>query len=103
MSLESIMRRYEGYLRSYPEVKDSSYTLNAIHLLKPVLNYLRKQNLISMLDLGCGYGILTLIVAEYIGVKRVYAMDIDLERLKFFEKVKKASHVECGSITPRYV
>jgi len=34
-----------------------------------------------MVDLGCGYGVHTCIVAEYLGGKEAWDIDIDYERL----------------------
>jgi len=59
----------------------SSYTLMALDLLKPLLRELRKTKLQNMIDLGCGYKVLTCIIAEYLDIGEVYGVDIDEERL----------------------
>jgi cyclopropane fatty-acyl-phospholipid synthase-like methyltransferase len=39
-----------------------------------------------MLDLGCGYGVLSAIIAEYLGVQRLYLVDIDEGRLSYIHE-----------------
>jgi 2-polyprenyl-3-methyl-5-hydroxy-6-metoxy-1,4-benzoquinol methylase len=93
MRLKDLFGKYEDLLKD-ADIRKTSYTLGAIRLLEPALKYLRRQNIKTMLDLGCGYGVLTLIVTEAIGVKRCYAIDIYENRLKFFEKIKGRSPVD---------
>ena len=47
-----------------------------------------------MADLGCGYGILTFIIAEFIGIKRIYAIDINKDRLEFLKNVAHRSSID---------
>ena len=94
MSLwDSMIKRYEDLLKD-ESVATSSYTLSAIDKLKPVLEYLRGKGIKVLMDLGCGYGLLTLIVADFIGAEKVYAIDIDTERLSFLDRVKGRSSVK---------
>jgi len=55
--------------------------LMSLNLLEPLLRELRKIKLQNMIDLGCGYKILTCIIAEYLNISEVYGVDIDKERL----------------------
>ncbi|MGC9149462.1 MAG: class I SAM-dependent methyltransferase [Sulfolobales archaeon] len=77
----------------------SSYTLtalvNGVNSLTPVLKYLSRYPIKVMLDLGCGYGVLSAIIAEYLGVQKLYLIDIDDGRLSYVretivEKLKAA-------------
>jgi len=63
---------------------DSSATLQSLEDLMPLLFELKSMNtnINSMVDLGCGYGGLTRLIADYLGVKHVYGIDLDDERLK---------------------
>jgi len=92
MNLENIFEKYKQFLND--EVRGSSYTLNAFSLLKPALEYLKSQDIKSMFDLGCGYGVLTLMIADFLKVKRVYVADIDEERLNFFKRLREESSVD---------
>jgi len=38
-------------------------------MLEPILEHIRGEGIRTMLDLGCGYGILTVAIAEFLGVK----------------------------------
>jgi len=92
MSLwDSMIKRYEDLLKD-EIVATSSYTLSAIDKLKPILGYLRDRDIKVLMDLGCGYGLLTFIVADFIGAEKVYA--IDIERLSFLDRVKGRSSVK---------
>jgi SAM-dependent methyltransferase len=86
----NIVRRYDDLLKD-ESIVHSSYTLLAIDMLKPVLERLRGEGCKVLMDLGCGYGLLTLIVADFIGAEKVYAIDIDTERLSFLDKIKSKS------------
>jgi len=94
MSLwDSMIKRWEDLLKD-ESVATSSYTISAIDKLKPVLEYLRDKGIKVLMDLGCGYGLLTLIVADFIGAEKVYAIDIDTERLSFLDRIKGRSSVK---------
>jgi SAM-dependent methyltransferase len=93
MRLEDLLRKYEDSLND-AGVVGSSYTLSAINLLRPALEHLRDQRVKTMLDLGCGYGVLTLIVAEAIGVKRCYAIDVDENRLDYMKRLSRKACVD---------
>jgi SAM-dependent methyltransferase len=94
MSLwDNMIKHYEDLLKD-EGVATSSYTLSAIDKLKPILEYLRGKGIKVLMDLGCGYGLLTLIVADFIGVEKVYAIDIDVQRLSFLDRVKGRSSVK---------
>jgi SAM-dependent methyltransferase len=58
-----------------------SATLGDLKSLHKILQFLKSENLISLLDCGCGYGGLTSYVANYLGIREVYGIDIDEERL----------------------
>jgi len=58
-----------------------SATLSDLPSLLKILNFLKSKNLSSLLDCGCGYGGLTIYVANYLGIREVYGIDIDDERL----------------------
>jgi tRNA/tmRNA/rRNA uracil-C5-methylase (TrmA/RlmC/RlmD family) len=45
-------------------------------------------------DLDCGYGILTFIIAEFIDIKRTYAIDINKDRLEFLKNVAHRSSID---------
>jgi len=90
---DKLLRKYEDVL-SNQAVKFSSYTLQSLRTLEPILKYLKRHSIDSMMDLGCGYGVLTLIVAEYLGVKRVVAIDIDEQRLALLDKIKSRCPIE---------
>ena len=91
MSLwDNMIKRYEDLLKD-ESVATSSYTLFAVDKLKPILEYLRDKGIKVLMDLGCGYGLLTLIVADFIGTEKVYAIDIDTKRLSFLDRIKGRS------------
>jgi len=89
-AMNNIVRCYDDLLKD-ESIVGSSYTLSAIDMLKPVLERLRGEGIKVLMDLGCGYGLLTLIVADFIGVEKVYAIDIDGQRLSFLDKMKGRS------------
>jgi len=91
--LNNILKRYKDFLKDQ-YIKGSSYTLSAIHLLEPVLKHLRNKNIKVLMDLGCGYGVLTFIIADFIGAEKIYAVDIDKNRLSFLNEVKNRSLVK---------
>lgn len=79
------------------EIKYSSYTLNApYYMLEPILEHIRGENVQTMLDLGCGYGILTVAIAEFLGVKKIIAIDVDEVRLRYLTEIviKRADNIE---------
>jgi SAM-dependent methyltransferase len=92
-AMNNIVKRYEDLLKD-ENIAGSSYTLSAIEMLKHVLEYLRGEGIKVLMDLGCGYGVLTLIAADFIGVEKVYAVDIDEQRLSFLDKMKGRSSVK---------
>jgi len=81
-AMNNIVKRYDDILKD-ESIVSSSYTLSAIGILKPILERLRGENIKVLMDLGCGYGLLTLIVADLIDAEKVYAIDIDIRRLSF--------------------
>ena len=85
--LETILTKYKDVL-SDETVKSSSYTLQGLSMLKPVLRRLKGENIETIMDLGCGYGVLTLIIAEYLNASLVFAVDIDDQRLAFVNNIK---------------
>ena len=89
-AMNNVVKRYEDLLKD-ENIASSSYTLSAIDMLKPVLKRLRDKGIKSLMDLGCGYGILTLVIADFIGVEKVYAVDSDEQRLSFLNKIKGRS------------
>jgi len=77
--LTELLARYKAFIDKYGW---SSYTLGSIEHLEPALRLLRSRTVIrSMVDLGCGYGVLTCIVAEYLGTEEVWGVDLNDERL----------------------
>jgi 16S rRNA G1207 methylase RsmC len=36
-------------------------------MIKPMLGYLRDKGIRILMDLGCGYGVLSFIIADFIG------------------------------------
>jgi 2-polyprenyl-3-methyl-5-hydroxy-6-metoxy-1,4-benzoquinol methylase len=60
---------------------EASATLGDLPSLLNVLKFLKSKNLTSLLDCGCGYGGLTMYVANYLGIHEVYGIDIDEKRL----------------------
>jgi len=77
--LTELLVKYKIFVDKY---SFSSYTLGSIEHLEPALRFLKSQTVIrSMVDLGYGYGVLTCIVAEYVGAEEVWGIDIDDERL----------------------
>jgi SAM-dependent methyltransferase len=92
--LDSVVKRYEDLLKD-ESIVGSSYTLHAMDMLIPVLEYLRGKGIKVFMDLGCGYGLLTFIVADFIGVEKVYVVDIDVERLSLLNnKIRSRSSVK---------
>jgi len=92
--LDSVVKRYEDLLKD-ESIVGSSYTLHAMDMLIPVLEYLRGKGIKVFMDLGCGYGLLTFIVADFIGVEKVYFVDIDVERLSLLNnKIRSRSSVK---------
>ena len=91
--LDSVVKRYEDFLED-KSIVGSSYTLHAIDMLIPVLEYLRGKGIKVFMDLGCGYGLLTFIVADFIDVEKVYAVDIDVERLSLLNMIRSRSSVK---------
>jgi SAM-dependent methyltransferase len=91
--LDSVVKRYEGLLKD-GSIVGSSYTLSAIDMLIPVLEYLRGKGIKVFMDLGCGYGLLTFIVADFIGVEKVYGVDIDDQRLSLLNMIRSRSSVK---------
>jgi len=55
-----------------------------------------------MIDLGCSYGVLTCIVAKYLGAKEAWGIDVDGERLNT-EKLCKIVTLKHGLTTGRLV
>ena len=86
-AMNNIVRRYDDLLKD-ESIVHSSYTLLATDMLKPVLERLRGEGIKVLMDLGCGYGLLTLIVADFISAEKVYAIDIDVQRLSFLDRIK---------------
>jgi len=64
----------------------SSATLMMLNDLSTLLNRLKGLNIEKMLDIGCGYGGLTKLVASYLSIPEVYGLDKDSERLKVAQK-----------------
>ena len=92
--LDSVVKCYEDLLKD-ESIVGSSYTLHAMDMLIPVLEYLRGKGIKVFMDLGCGYGLLTFIVADFIGVEKVYFVDIDVERLSLLNnKIRSRSSVK---------
>ena len=92
--LDSVVKRYEDLLKD-ESIVGSSYTLHAMDMLIPVLEYLRGKGIKVFMDLGCGYGLLTFIVADFIGVEKVYVVDIDVKRLSLLNnKIRSRSSVK---------
>jgi SAM-dependent methyltransferase len=93
--LKNILKKYEELLMN-EEIRYSSYTLNATYMLEPILEHIRGEGIRTMLDLGCGYGILTVIIAEFLGVKKVIAIDVDEVRLRYLTEIviKRADNIE---------
>jgi len=77
-SLQQLAIKYQTFIDKYGW---SSYTLMNIHCLQEPLKMLRNYRINSMIDLGCGYGVPSCIVAEYLGIKEIWGIDIDDERL----------------------
>jgi len=94
-NFKSILNKYEKLLTD-EEIRNSSYTLNAAHMLEPMLEYIQDKSIKNMLDLGCGYGILTVAIAQFLGVKKIYGIDVDEERLKYLTEhvIKRADNIE---------
>jgi len=67
-------------LRISATLGDLPSLLNILEFLK---SHARKynNNLTRLLDCGCGYGGLTTFVANYLGIREVYGIDIDEKRL----------------------
>lgn len=59
----------------------SSATLSDLPSLLDVLKLLESSTLSRLLDLGCGYGGLTMFLANRLGIDDVYGVDINEERL----------------------
>ncbi|MEM0282350.1 MAG: class I SAM-dependent methyltransferase [Desulfurococcaceae archaeon] len=76
--LREVFRKYKDYINQYGW---SSYTLMNLNLLEPLLRELRKIKLQNMIDFGCGYKVLSCIIAEYLNINEVYGVDINEERL----------------------
>ncbi|MEM3905686.1 MAG: class I SAM-dependent methyltransferase [Nitrososphaerota archaeon] len=76
--LREVLRKYQDLIDRY---EWSSYTLMSLNLLGPLLRELRKIKPQNMIDLGCGFKVLTCIIAEYLNVSEVYGVDISRERL----------------------
>jgi len=76
--LKEVLQKYRDLIDRYGW---SSYTLMALNSLEPLLRELRKIELRSMIDLGCGYKVLTCIIAEYLNISKVYGVDVSEERL----------------------
>jgi SAM-dependent methyltransferase len=92
--LDSVVKRYEDLLKD-ESIVGSSYTLHAMDMLIPVLEYLRGKGIKVFMDLGCGYGLLTFIVADFIGVEKVYVVDIDVDKLSLLNnKIRSRSSVK---------
>jgi SAM-dependent methyltransferase len=91
--LDSVVKRYEDLLKD-ESIVGSSYTLHAMDMLIPVLEYLRGKGIKVFMDLGCGYGLLTFIVADFIGVEKVYGVDIDVERFSLLNMIRSRSSVK---------
>lgn len=77
-SLQELLPNYRVFIEKYGW---SSYTLMSIEHLEPALRMLRDKGIRSMIDFGCGYGVLTCIIAEYLGIEEVWGIDIDDERI----------------------
>jgi len=90
--LSELLAKYKAFIDRYSW---SSYTLGSIEHLESALRFLKSRTVVrSMVDLGCGYGVLTCIVAEYLGAEEVWGIDIDDERLN--------SEKPCKIVTLRY-
>ncbi|MEM2196923.1 MAG: class I SAM-dependent methyltransferase [Candidatus Nezhaarchaeales archaeon] len=76
--LKEVLQKYQDLIDRYGW---SSYTLMSINLLEPLLRELRKIELRNMIDLGCGYKVLSCIIAEYLNISKVYGVDVSEERL----------------------
>jgi SAM-dependent methyltransferase len=95
LNFKSILKKYEELLMNL-ELRYSSYTLNSAYVLEPILEHIRDEDIKTMLDLGCGYGILTVAIAEFLGVKKIYGVDVDEVRLKYLTEhvIKRADNIE---------
>jgi len=77
--LKDLLTKYKVFIDKYSW---SSYTLRSIEHLEPALRFLKSRTVVkSIADLGCGYGVLTCIVAEYFRAEEIWCVDIDDERL----------------------
>jgi len=76
--LAEILIKYKAFVEKYSW---STYTLGSVEQLEPALKTQKDQRVKSLVDLGCGYGVLTCIIAEYLGAEEVYGIDVDDERL----------------------
>jgi len=76
--LAELLAKYKAFVEKYSW---SSYTLGSLEHLEPAFKVLKNQMIKSVVDLGCGYGVLICIVADYLGAEEVWGIDIDEERL----------------------
>ena len=60
-----------------------SYTLKGFEALIPFLDYLKKQNITSFIDVGSNHGVLTTIIADYFNVELAHGIDLDANRVEF--------------------
>ena len=67
-----------------PEDLEISATLTDLKSLMKMLSYLKKRGtrFSRILDLGCGYGGVTIIVGKFLEASEIYGVDIDEARLK---------------------
>jgi len=77
---------WPNLLRRHIDERDSrhAYAIHAPKSLVPVLNNLRrrKPTVGRMLDLGCGYGGLTLALAEFLGAQETWGVEIVDHRIE---------------------
>jgi len=93
-------KKNNEYSKRFAELKSrlterdisSSATQQSIDVLYPVLLEILRDSGYSerfprsMVDLGCGYGGLTRVIADFLGIENVYGIDINKERLKIAEQ-----------------
>jgi 2-polyprenyl-3-methyl-5-hydroxy-6-metoxy-1,4-benzoquinol methylase len=106
---ERMQQLVAKYNHLISETAWSNYTLRGIQHLGPALKLLQVVGIGRMLDVGCGYGILTAIMAEYIGVKEAWGIDIDetrvmhaRERLPYKLTVEHADFLKSNNLQPNY-
>ncbi len=81
-----------------PNDVERSATVQMIGSVARALAPLRGKELGSMLDIGCGFGGLTRSVADYIGAREVYGIDVDTNALAEAEtKGVRTRHVDVAN------